>query len=100
MNTGLMVISSGQHSKDPNSGNDYLEWAGQQEHPRPRPAAIQQCPHHLNAPVRVTSSLYRAWQFWKRLHQVKHWFKWGAIHKVRNGEKTHFRLMFGRCQSH
>jgi hypothetical protein len=29
-------------------------------------------------------------QFWKGLHKVKHLFKWGAIHKVGNGQLTQF----------
>src|SRR6185312_6695268 len=29
-------------------------------------------------------------QFWQGLHKIKHLFKWGAIHKVRDGKKTSF----------
>jgi len=31
-------------------------------------------------------------QFWQGLHKVKHLFKWGAIHKVRDGSQTFFWL--------
>lgn len=30
-------------------------------------------------------------QFWRGLQKVKHWFKWGAIHKVGDGRSTRFR---------
>jgi hypothetical protein len=29
-------------------------------------------------------------QFWKRLHKVKHLFKWGAIYQVGDGRSTKF----------
>ena len=29
-------------------------------------------------------------QFWQGLHKVKHLFKWGAIHKVKDGAQTFF----------
>jgi len=31
-------------------------------------------------------------QFWQGLHKVKHLFKWGAIHKVKDGAQTFFWL--------
>lgn len=35
-----------------------------------------------------TSSAVGSSQFWKGLHNVKHLFKWGAVHKVHNGQST------------
>jgi hypothetical protein len=29
-------------------------------------------------------------QFWQGLHKIKHLFKWGAIHRVKNGRNTSF----------
>ncbi|CAN6285209.1 unnamed protein product [Urochloa humidicola] len=37
-----------------------------------------------------TSKVKGTSQFWQGLHKVKHLFKWGAIHKVKNGSKTFF----------
>jgi hypothetical protein len=32
----------------------------------------------------------QGFQLWKKLHRVKHLFKWGAVHKVGNGRLTKF----------
>jgi len=37
-----------------------------------------------------TSRTLGSSQFWQGLHKVKHLFKWGAIHKMKDGYKTSF----------